>query len=181
MARDILQAGGGLLTEFTTDSKPDRENFPQRNRIVAGMCDATIVVESGRSGGSMITADLANSYSRDVFAVPGRVDDERSSGCNLLIKSNRAFLFEGVHDLRYVMGWEDQSANSKPVQTRIFAELNPEEERVLEYLKEKGRTQIDELSASLQMPVSAMSVCLFNLEINGLIRTLPGKIYELTS
>jgi DNA processing protein len=168
---------GGLLSEFTTDTKPDRENFPMRNRIVAGMSDATIVIESGQTGGSMITADLANGYSRDVFAVPGRIGDERSSGCNMLIKSHRAALLSSVKDLEYIMGWSAPDAK-KAVQRKIFVDLNPHEEKLMAFMRNKGRIQIDEISIETQMPMSSVMVHLLNLELNGLVRALPGKLYE---
>jgi len=98
---------GGLLTEFISKTTPDRENFPKRNRIVAGLCDAIVVVESAKRGGAMITAGLANSYNRDVFAIPGRIGDEYSEGCNMLIKSNRAALADSPKDIAYIMGWDD--------------------------------------------------------------------------
>lgn len=177
MASEMV-ANGALITEFTTDTKPDRENFPMRNRIVAGMADATIVVESGASGGSMITADLANGYSRDVFAIPGRIGDEHSIGCNRLIKSHRAALLESVKDLEYIMGWELEQ-NKRPVQKKIFVDLHPNEERIVSILREKGKTQIDELSLHSQLPMSGVMVHLLNLELNGLVRSFPGKLYEV--
>ncbi|MCA1762017.1 MAG: DNA-processing protein DprA [Cryomorphaceae bacterium] len=169
---------GALLTEFTTNTEPDRENFPKRNRIVAGMTDATIVVESGFQGGSIITADLANSYNRDVFAIPGRIDDEMSGGCNRLIKSNRAALLESVKDLEYIMGWK-ASEEKQSVQKKLFVDLNPQEEVLVEFLREREKTQIDELSLGTGMPMSTVMVNLLNLELNGLVRALPGKVYEL--
>lgn len=177
LANEMLESGGALISEFTTDSKPDRENFPQRNRIVAGMCDATLVIESAAKGGSIITAELANSYHRDVFALPGRIGDPRSEGCNKLIKGHRAALLESVKDLEYVMGWT-LPEKAKPIQKKIFVDLSTEEEEVLSLLREKGKTQIDELSLSLQSPVSMAMVHLLNLELNGLVRSLPGKFYE---
>jgi DNA processing protein len=177
LANEMVEKGGALVSEFTIDSKPDRENFPQRNRIVAGMCDATIVVESAAKGGSIITAELANSYHRDVFAFPGRIGDQRSEGCNRLIKGHKAALLESVKDLEYVMGWT-LPEKAKPIQKKIFVDLNPEEEAVLSLLREKGKTQIDELSLTLQSPVSSAMVHLLNLELNGLVRSLPGKFYE---
>lgn len=170
---------GALITEFTTDTKPDRENFPMRNRIVAGMVDAVIVIESGASGGSMITADLANGYSRDVFAVPGRIGDDRSEGCNKLIKSQRAHLVESVRDVGYIMGW-DLPEKKPPAQQKIFTELSPAEEIITECLRESGPVQIDELCLKAGMPVSAVTVHLLNLELNGLVRSRPGKIFALS-
>jgi DNA processing protein len=177
MAGEMTEKGA-LITEFTTDVKPDRENFPMRNRIVAGMADATIVIESGASGGSMITADLANGYSRDVFAIPGRIGDERSIGCNRLIKSHRASLLESVKDLEYIMGWQAKP-DKKSVQKKIFVDLHPNEERIVSILREKGKTQIDELSLQAQLPMSGVMVHLLNLELNGLVRSFPGKLYEV--
>jgi DNA processing protein len=177
LANEMVDNRGALISEFSIDSKPDRENFPQRNRIVAGMCDATLVVESAARGGSIITAGLANDYHRDVFAIPGRVGDPRSEGCNKLIKGHKAALFESVKDLEYVMGW-NLPEKSKPVQKKIFVDLSPEEEAVLFMLRDKGRTQIDELSLSLKLPISMTMVHLLNLELNGLVRSLPGKFYE---
>jgi DNA processing protein len=177
LANDMVSSGGALLTEFGINTKPDRENFPQRNRIVAGMCDATLVIESAAQGGSMITAELANAYHRDVFAIPGRVGDKRSEGCNKLIKSHKAALLESVKDFEYVMGWTLPQA-AKPIQKKIFVELSPGEELVLNALREKGKTQVDELSLSLNVPVSQSMVHLLNLELNGLVRSLPGKFYE---
>ncbi|MCH2214993.1 MAG: DNA-processing protein DprA [Flavobacteriales bacterium] len=177
VANDMVSGSGALLTEFLTGTKPDRENFPQRNRIVAGMCDATLVIESASRGGSMITAELANNYHRDVFAIPGRVGDKRSEGCNKLIKGHKAALFESVKDLEYIMGWT-LPQESKPIQRKIFVDLSPEEETILAFLREKGKIQIDELSLQLKVPVSMSMVHLLNLELSGLVRSLPGKIYE---
>jgi len=169
---------GALLTEFGIKTNPDRENFPMRNRIVAGMSDATIVVESGVSGGSMITADLANGYSRDVFAVPGRIGDDRSEGCNKLIKTQRAHLVESVRDVGYIMGW-DLPEKKKHVQHKIFVELSEPEEKIAACLRESGKVQIDDLCLKVEMPVSKVTVHLLNLELNGLVRSYPGKQYEI--
>ncbi len=168
---------GALLTEFGIKTRPDRENFPMRNRIVAGMTDATIVVESGASGGSIITANLANGYNRDVFAIPGRIHDSASEGCNRLIKSNKAALLESAKDLEYIMGWTKKEG-AKAVQTKIFVDLSPDEEKVLKAIRESGKIQIDALSLGVGIPMSMVMVHLLNLELNGLVRSHPGKIYE---
>ncbi len=178
VAKAMVEKGGALVSEFPTNTKPDRENFPMRNRIVAGMCDATLVIESAKRGGSIITAELANDYNRDVFAVPGKLGDERSEGCNRLIKSHRAALFESVKDFEYIMGWTVTDIN-RSIQKKIFVELNSEEERLLNTLKTRGRLQIDELSLELDSPMSNVMVNLLNLELNGMIRCLPGKFYEI--
>jgi DNA processing protein len=169
---------GAILSEFISGTIPDRENFPKRNRIVAGMSDATIVVESGFKGGSIITADLAMGYNRDVFAIPGRIHDPASEGCNRLIKTNRAALLESVKDLEYIMGWK-ASDSKKPVQKKIFVELTDEEQLLMDYLKDQGTSQIDEISIATQIPMSNTMGALLNLELNGLVRALPGKKYEI--
>jgi DNA processing protein len=176
-AKEMLE-NGALLTEFKTGTKPDRENFPKRNRIVAGMTDATIVVESGVSGGSIITAKLANGYNRDVFAIPGSIYSERSEGCNRLLKSHQAALLESAKDLEYIMGWAKKE-KAKTVQTKIFVDLKEEEELILDVMREKGKMQIDSLSLETELTMSQAMVHLLNLELNGLVRSLPGKKYEV--
>lgn len=178
--RDVneMVENGGVLTEFGTNSKPDRENFPKRNRIVAGMCDAVIVVESGARGGSIITAEIANSYSRDVFAIPGRIGDPQSEGCNNLIKTNRAALLQSAKDLEYIMGWQAEKIK-KSVQTQIFVELGDEEQVMVDFLKAHGEIGIDLLCIQTKIPMSKAMVHLLNLELNGVIKSLPGKKYAL--
>jgi len=169
---------GGLLTEYIFDQDPDREHFPMRNRIIAGMSDALIVVETAAKGGSMITANLAFQYNKDVFAVPGRIKDPMSIGCNRLIKSHRAALMESVKDLAYVMRWEEID-QQKQVQTQLFVELSPEETQVVEMLRTKERLSIDHLSRATQQTNSTMASILLSLEFKGLVKTLPGKHYVL--
>ncbi len=170
---------GGLLTDFTSQTKPNPENFPRRNRIVAGISDATIVVESKKDGGSLITADIANSYSRDVFAYPGRVGDATSEGCNNLIKQNKAALIQSAADVIYLLGWEEQKSKKKNVQKQLFVELKPEEEIVVNVLKQKDAINIDDLCFSTKMPMSKVSSLLLNLEFSGVVKSLPGKVYKL--
>lgn len=178
-ALDIVEHGGALVSEFVAGTRPDRENFPQRNRIVAGMSDATVVVESGKSGGSMITASLASEYNRDVFAVPGRIDDPLSEGCNHLIATKKAKLLTFPAQLLSEMGWlPSASATKKHIQKKIFVDLSPEDEKILGLLREKTRLQIDDLGLEMKMPTSRLLVLLLNLELNGLVRSLPGKVYE---
>lgn len=169
---------GGLLSEFVSGTIPDRENFPRRNRIVAGMSDAVIVVESGKKGGALITADIANSYNRDVFAVPGRLNDAYSVGCNNLIKTNRAALVESARDIEYIMGWSG-SDYQKPKQRKLFLELSPEEEIIVEALRERGTMAIDDLILKTKMGSTKMASSLLNLEFEGVIRCMPGKVYSL--
>ena len=176
-AREIIQ-NGALLTEFPSNTNPDKENFPKRNRIVAGMADAVLVVESQRSGGSMITADLGFGYGRDVFAIPGRPNDSQSEGCNYLIRSNKAALVESAADIRYFMNWNDQP-KSKEIQKKMFIPLSDTEEKLVSILHEKRKLPMDELCFSAGISVSQSSVPLLNLEMNGMIPTLPGKVVEL--
>ncbi len=171
-------ANGGLLTEFAHHLRPDREHFPMRNRVVAGLCDALVVVESKKKGGSMITADLANGYNKDVFAFPGRNTDECSEGCNLLIKSHQASLLEGAKDLAYIMRW-DKQISSDSVQRSLFADLNSSQEQIVSLLLHHRELPIDQLTHHLQKPPSEMAAALLDLEFKGIVRTLPGKKYVL--
>ncbi len=177
-AAEICQHGA-LVTDFISDTLPDRQNFVKRNRIIAGLADATIVVESGTKGGALITADIAVSYNRDVFAFPGRVDDSASLGCNWLIKSNKAALVEGIDDIEYLMGWEAGNKTPANIQTRLFVELSEEEKRLLEILQEHGELTLDILSIHANMPVSKVSAHLLSIELAGLVKSLPGKVYKL--
>jgi DNA processing protein len=170
---------GGLLTDFPSRTNPDRENFPKRNRIVAGMTDGTVVIESGKQGGSLITADIANSYNRDVFAFPGRMDDKYSEGCNKLIKSNKAALVESAADILFMMGWQDERKEKKPVQKAMFVQLNPDEEKVVNVLKEKENLHIDDICFKAGFSMSKISAMLLSLEFSGVISSLPGKMYRL--
>lgn len=169
---------GGLLTEFISSTSPEREHFPMRNRIVAGLCDALVVVETARKGGSMITAYMANDYHKDVFAFPGRNKDPYSQGCNLLIKSHRAALIEQASDIAYVMRWEE-SGDQAGKQTQLFAELTEEEKLIVNLLKEHEGISIDHLTFATQFRGSTLAGLLLNLEFKGIIKTLPGKRYTL--
>jgi DNA processing protein len=176
-AKEIVNSGA-LVTDFTSDITPERNNFVKRNRIIAGLADATIVVESGPEGGALITADLANSYNRDVFAYPGRATDEWSRGCNKLIKTNKAAMLESVEDLEYIMGW-DATARNQPKQMSLFHELAEEEKIVVNLLSEENNLMIDILCLRADLPVSKISPLLLKLEFMGLIKSLPGKVYRL--
>lgn len=168
---------GGLLTDYPSGTNPDRQNFVCRNRIVAGLADATVVVESADKGGSLITADIAFSYSRDVFAFPGKVTDPYSSGCNLLIKWNKAGLITGAADLITAMGWEETVP--KVVQTTLPFEENEEDTPLTALLRQKKEMHINELAIALEMTISEVSVQLFELEMEGKIKALPGGRYQL--
>ncbi|HKI88116.1 MAG TPA: DNA-processing protein DprA [Draconibacterium sp.] len=177
IARKMVE-NGGLVTDFSSGTKIDPPNFLRRNRIIAGLADATIVVESAEKGGALVTADIASSYNRDVFAFPGRSGDTFSKGCNLLIRNNGAALINGINDLEYFMGWET-IAKEKVIQSSLFVDLSPEEDKVVELLTANGELFIDQISAELGLPVSRVSAMLLNLEFKNVLAALPGKMYKL--
>jgi len=174
-----MQGNGGLLTDYLSGTLPDRENFPRRNRIIAGMCDAILVVEAAEKGGALITADIANSYNRDVFAIPGRVTDPSSSGCNQLIRMNKAALVQTADDLAFMTGWKDIQPTALK-QRRLFIEMTPEEEKIVQSLGENGRQGIDEISLQTEISMNKVSAALLNLEFEGVVRCWPGKVYSLS-
>ncbi len=169
---------GGLLTEFLPGTNPDRENFPKRNRIIAGIADVTVVVEASLKGGALITAELANSYNRDVYAFPGRVNDEFSEGCNFLIKTNRAALINNPMDLIYYLGWDDEISKKPEIQVQLPLDLTKDEERIYLILKE-NQLSIDELSLAVNIAQSKLAIILLTLEMQGIIISLPGKVYKV--
>lgn len=180
LAKEMLK-DGGLLTEFRSNTNPDKHNFPTRNRIVAGMSDATIVVESGIKGGSMVTAELANGYNKDVFAFPGKVTDHKSAGCNYLIKSNKAMLLTDAQQLIEIMGWEERSQKTKVKrQKEIFIELSKNEKIIVDLLNEKEMVHIDEINLRSGLSSSAIAAAILNLELQNVVSGLPGKIYKLS-
>ncbi len=169
---------GGLMTDFFSTSDFLPQNFIRRNRIVAGMADVTIVVESGISGGSMITADCANSYNRDVYAVPGKIDSKLSEGCNFLIKTNQAALLDSVDELAESLGWTDSAVKPRK-QRELFIQLSPEESRIVEVLKSKDSTPFEELVSKSEISQSVVASSLLNLEFQGVVKRLPGKAYGM--
>lgn len=173
-----MQENGALLSEFTTSQKVERGNFPARNRIVAGLTDITIVVESDIKGGALITAYIANSYNREVAAFPGRAYDSKSSGCNMLIRKNLASLITNADDLLELMGWEKVKKNVV-VQKQLMLNLSEEEKILIDILQQKDNTHSDELQIRSGMNSSALASCLLMLEMQGLIKTLPGKLYRM--
>lgn len=177
LARQMLE-NGGLLTEFPSRTKPDRQNFPLRNRIVAGISDAVIVVETGIRGGSLITAELGVGYNKDVFAFPGRVTDDKSEGCNFLIKSNRAALITGVQDLLDNMGWSKAPVKKKK-QKELFIDLPPDEQLIYNILREREQIHVDELYLLGNISSSRVAAALLMLEMENIIESLPGKMYRL--
>jgi DNA processing protein len=169
---------GGLITEFLTNTNPDKPNFVKRNRIIAGLADATIVVESDRKGGALITADIANSYNRDVFAIPGRINDKYSSGTNQLIKTNRAILAESATDIATFLGWES-TFEKEATQSAFFTDFEPDELSLALLLEKEGNLPIDMLALLGKMPVSKVSATLLNMEFKSIVKCLPGKVFKL--
>jgi len=177
IAAEMLK-NGGLLTEFPLYTNPDKENFPRRNRIIAGISDVTIVVEAALKGGALITAEVANSYNRDVYAFPGRTTNQFSEGCNFLIKTNRAGLIAHPRDLAYYMGWEAEASLQPVRQTAMAIGLNAPETAIMKVLQSSSQ-RIDELAIQAGMQQSKLAIHLLNLEIRGLIISLPGNIYQV--
>lgn len=170
---------GGILTDFRSGTNPDAVNFPKRNRIVAGICDALIVIESKRDGGSLITATIANSYNKDVFAFPGRTNDPQSEGCNAFIKMNRASLIENAADLFYMMSWNTEPKIKTEKQIPLPLNLSADEQKIVDVLKTKKQTHIDEIAYTSGFSVSKVAALLLQLEFSNLVKTLPGKMYSL--
>jgi DNA processing protein len=171
-----MQENGGVLTEFISGTLPDKENFPMRNRIIAAMSDAVVVIESGKKGGSMITAEFANDFNKDVFAIPGQVDLPHSEGTNHLIKFNKAHLIEHASDIAGIMRWEQRST-SKVLQKQLFLELSPLEQRTIDVVKQQNDIHIDVLTFQCALSPGEMAAVLLNLECKGLIKALPGRKY----
>lgn len=170
---------GGVLTEYGFGEIANKENFPQRNRIVAGMCDALILIETAIKGGAMITAKLADSYNRDVFALPGRVGDTYSEGCNYLIKNNQATLIENADDIIKQMMWDVELQKPSPKQTLLFVDLSDDEKIVVEVLQKQALLSIDEIVIQTNLSQTVIAGLLLNLELKGAVKALPGKMFKL--
>lgn len=179
LAKEMVKQGGGILSEFFSGTEPDKHNFPLRNRVVAGLSDATVVVETNIKGGSMITAKLADAYNRDVFAVPGRTGDKASSGCNHLIKFNKAILLTDADELLDVLGWKEKKKEKIKRQKELFIELSAEEKQIIQLLQEKEMVHIDEINLQSGLSSSAAAAAILNLELQNVIASLPGKMYKL--
>jgi len=173
-----VEENGGFLTEFWSNDAFDRKNFLKRNRVIAGMSEATIVIESANKGGSLVTADIANSYNREVFAVPGRVTDRQSEGCNNLIKTQQAHVLTSAADLLYILGWDLEAKAPKPKQMELFEELAAEEKQLHAYLASHGKKTLDVVALNCDLPTHKVASILLTLELKGLIRPLPGKLFE---
>lgn len=175
---------GGLLTDFPSETQPDKPNFLKRNRIVAGMADATVVIESAEHGGSLVTADIAFSYGRDVFSFPGRVNDLHSKGCNGLIRQNKAGLITSAADLVSALRWDVpvKGQIKAAVQAELFFTDNSSSvssSPVVDLIRAHKEIHINQLAVLMNMPVQQLSALLFELEINGIVKTLPGSVYKL--
>jgi DNA processing protein len=177
LAKQML-LNGGLLTEFKKETLPDKHNFPRRNRIVAGMADATVIIETAVKGGSMITAELANGYNRDVFAFPGKVTDSKSAGCNHLIKNNKAILLTDAAQLIEMLGWSQKKAKRKE-QKELFITLSNDEQVLMNILKEKETVHIDEIFLKSGLTSSTVAAAMLSLEFQNVVASLPGKMYRL--
>jgi len=176
-----VNENGGFITEFWHDEDPLREHFLQRNRIVAGISQATIIIESAEKGGSLVTADIANSYDRDVFAVPGRTTDLYSKGCNRLIKDNKAALFTSAEDVAKMLNWDLdlKQKKSKTIQKQLFVELNSNEQKVYDYLLKNGKQLLDIIAIECAIPIYKLAPLLLQLEMKGVVQPLPGKLFEV--
>jgi len=169
---------GGFLTEFWHTETPLRENFLKRNRIVAGISEATVVIESGEKGGSLVTSDIANSYNRDVFAVPGKTSDVYSKGCNNLIKNNQAHLLTSAEDIIKMLNW-DVEKKQKPQQTSLFIDLNEQEQKIYDYLMQNGKQMIDVIAYDCKIPSYQLSSNLMQMELKGIVKPSPGKMFSV--
>ncbi len=175
---DDIKRHGGFFTDFWSNADFDRKNFLKRNRIVAGLSEATIVIESAEKGGSLVTAEIANSYNREVFAVPGRTSDSQSVGCNNLIKMQRAHLLSNPTDVPYILNWQ-LNTEAKSVQKKLFVELEPDEKYVYNVLKDNGKLLLDVIALKANMPTYRVASLLLNMELKGIVRPLPGKQFEI--
>jgi len=173
-----IENHGGFFTDFWSTDEFDRNNFLKRNRIIAGLSEATIVVESAEKGGSLVTADIANSYNREVFAIPGRITDTQSVGCNNLIKLQRAHLLSKAEDIPYILNWKLQG-DEKPVQKQLFVELDTDEKVIYNFLKDNGKELLDIIALKCSMPTFRVASLLLNMELKGVVRPLPGKQFEV--
>ena len=174
-----VELNGGFITDFWSSAGFDRNNFLKRNRIIAGISEATIVIESAEKGGSLVTADIANSYNREVFAVPGRTTDSQSVGCNNLIKYQKAHLLSNPLDVPYILNWDLENDKKVSVQKKLFVELDDFEKVIYKYLKENGKQQLDVIALNCNMPTFKIASLLLSMELKGVTRPLPGKQFEI--
>ena len=174
-----VEKNGGFFTDFWSTDTFDRNNFLKRNRIIAGLSEATVVIESAEKGGSLVTADIAHSYNRDVFAVPGRTTDLQSAGCNNLIKYQKAHMLTTPLDVPYILGWKLEEDKKPVIQKQLFVELDVTEKVIYEYLKENDKQLLDVIAIECQIPIFKVASVLLTMELKGVIRPLPGKLFEV--
>ncbi|TSE05992.1 MULTISPECIES: DNA-processing protein DprA [Aquimarina] len=174
-----LEENGGFFTDFWSTDAFDRKNFLGRNRIIAGLSEATVVIESADKGGSLVTAEIASSYNRDVFAVPGRVDDALSKGCNMLIKTQRAHMLTSAADLIYMLNWELDEKEQPAIQKQLFVELEQDEKKIFNFLNKNGKEILDVIALQCDLPTFKVASVLLNMELKGVIKPLPGKLFEV--
>lgn len=174
-----MEENGGFFTDFWSTDPFDRKNFLGRNRIIAGLSEATVVIESADKGGSLVTAEMANSYNRDVFAVPGRVDDALSKGCNMLIKTQRAHMLTSAADLIYMLNWELDEKEQPVIQKQLFVELEQDEKKIYNFLNKNGKEILDVIALQCDLPTFKVASVLLNMELKGVIKPLPGKLFEV--
>ncbi len=174
-----IELHGGFYTDFWSSDIFDRNNFLKRNRIIAGLSEATVVIESAEKGGSLVTADIANSYNREVFAVPGRVTDSQSTGCNNLIKFQKAHLLSNPLDIPYLLNWKLEGDKKPVIQKKLFVELNEEEKLIYKFLKANGKTMLDSIALECNLPSYKIASLLLDMELKDVVRPLPGKMFEL--
>ena len=180
LAKEML-GNGALVTDFITGTQPERNNFLRRNRIIAGLADATLVVESAVKGGALVTADIASSYNRDILACPGRTSDKYSQGCNALIKSNKAALVESAEDIESALNWQvAQTSAAPPLQLSLFRELSEEEQKIVSILRDVEKESIDIIAFSSGLSMPSTSAALLTMEFDGIVKSLPGKTYALS-
>ncbi len=174
-----VEKNGGFFTDFWSSDTFDKNNFLKRNRIIAGLSEATIVIESAEKGGSLVTADIANSYNRDVFAVPGRSTDSQSTGCNNLIKHQKAHMLTTPLDVPYILNWKLEDEKKPAIQKQLFVELDATEKVIYNYLKDNDKQQLDIIAINCNLPIFKVAGVLLNMELKGVIRPLPGKLFEV--
>lgn len=174
-----VEKNGGFFTDFWSSASFDRNNFLKRNRVIAGLSEATIVIESAEKGGSLVTADIANSYNRDVFSVPGRTTDSQSVGCNNLIKQQKAHLLSTPLDVPYILNWKLEDDKKPAIQKQLFVELDITEKIIYNHLKDNEKQQLDMIAIHCELPIYKVASVLLNMELKGVIRPLPGKLFEV--
>jgi len=174
-----MEVNGGFFTDFWSDANFLPQNFLRRNRIIAGIAQATIVIESADKGGSLVTAQIANSYNRDVFALPGRVTDAMSKGCNMLIKTQQAHVITSVADLVYLLNWKTPASQKKVIQPQLFQNFTSEEQKIVDFLKHNNKQDLDRIAQHCNIPTYKLASLLLQLELKGVTRPLPGKMFDL--